>query len=68
MSEAAGRMDLEALLADALRPIDPPESLSSRVETTPSASPNTRADRGVTAWRGSARRRVRRMRSSMSRS
>ena len=37
MSEAAGRMDLEALLADALRPIDPPESLSSRVETTLSA-------------------------------
>ena len=37
MREAAGRMDLEALLADALRPIDPPESLSSRVETTLSA-------------------------------
>jgi hypothetical protein len=37
MSEAAGRMDLEALLADALRPIDPPESLSDRVETTLSA-------------------------------
>ena len=37
MNEAAGRMDLEALLADALRPIDPPESLASRVETTLSA-------------------------------
>jgi hypothetical protein len=30
-------MDLEALLADALRPIEPPESLASRVETTLSA-------------------------------
>ena len=30
-------MDLEALLADALRPIDPPEDLASRVETTLSA-------------------------------
>ena len=37
MTEAAGRMDMEALLADALRPIDPPESLASRVETTLSA-------------------------------
>jgi hypothetical protein len=32
-----GRMDLEALLADALRPMDPPEDLASRVETTLSA-------------------------------
>lgn len=32
-----GRMDLEALLADALRPIDPPEDLASRVEVTLSA-------------------------------
>jgi hypothetical protein len=30
-------LDLEALLADALRPIDPPESLTGRVETTLSA-------------------------------
>src|SRR5919106_5337412 len=37
MSEAAGRMDLESLLADALRPIEPPESLAGRVETTLSA-------------------------------
>ena len=36
MSEP-GRMDLEALLADALRPMDPPEKLASRVETTLSA-------------------------------
>ena len=37
MTEAAGHLDLEALLADALRPIEPPESLSGRVETTLSA-------------------------------
>jgi len=30
-------MDLEALLADALRPIEPPESLAGRLETTLSA-------------------------------
>ncbi len=34
MSEAAGRMDLEALLSDALRPIEPPEDFVGRVETT----------------------------------
>ncbi|MDQ2675848.1 MAG: hypothetical protein M3Y34_03485 [Actinomycetota bacterium] len=33
----AGKMDLEALLADALRPIDPPEDLAGRVEDTLSA-------------------------------
>lgn len=32
-----GQMDLEALLADALRPIEPPEDLAGRVETTLSA-------------------------------
>ena len=37
MTEAAGHLDLEALLADALRPIEPPESLTGRVETTLSA-------------------------------
>ena len=37
MTEAAGHMDLESLLADALRPIEPPESLAGRVETTLSA-------------------------------
>jgi hypothetical protein len=34
MSEHAGELNLERLLADALRPVDPPESLSARVETT----------------------------------
>lgn len=34
MNEAAGQMDLEALLTDALRPIEPPESLAGRVEGT----------------------------------
>jgi hypothetical protein len=37
MNEAAGHLDLEALLADALRPIEPPESLAGRLETTLSA-------------------------------
>jgi len=32
-----GRMDLETLLADALRPIEPPEDVAGRVETTLSA-------------------------------
>jgi hypothetical protein len=31
---ASGKLDLEALLADALRPVEPPERLSTRVETT----------------------------------
>ena len=34
MSSEAPGIDLEALLSDALRPIEPPERLSSRVETT----------------------------------
>lgn len=36
MSEGreSDRLDLEALLTDALRPIEPPERLSGRVETT----------------------------------
>jgi len=34
MSETAGQFDLERLLSDALRPIDPPEDLASRVEAT----------------------------------
>jgi hypothetical protein len=34
MSESAGNLDLEALLTDALRPIEPPEDLVSRVQTT----------------------------------
>src|SRR5437899_9653319 len=34
MTDPARPLDLEALLSDALRPIDPPESLSSRLEAT----------------------------------
>ena len=34
MSEEAGQLHLEALLSDALRPIEPPEDLVSRVEST----------------------------------
>ncbi len=37
MSEVPGHMDLESLLGDALRPIEPPESLAARVEDTLSA-------------------------------
>src|SRR5919204_4437357 len=37
MNEAAGRMHLESLLSDSLRPIEPPESLAGRVEATLSA-------------------------------
>jgi hypothetical protein len=34
MSESASNLRLERLLADALQPIEPPEDLASRVETT----------------------------------
>jgi H+/Cl- antiporter ClcA len=34
MSEHAGELNLEALLADALRPIEPPEDLATRVQST----------------------------------
>jgi hypothetical protein len=34
MSELERPLDLEELLADALRPIEPPESLASRLEST----------------------------------
>ena len=34
MTEHAGELNLERLLADALRPIDPPEDLATRMETT----------------------------------
>jgi hypothetical protein len=37
MSDPARHLDLEGLLADALRPIEPPEQLSGRVESTLSA-------------------------------
>jgi hypothetical protein len=32
MTEAAGDLNLERLLADALRPVDPPEDLATRME------------------------------------
>jgi hypothetical protein len=34
MSEPERHLDLERLLADALRPVEPPESLATRVEST----------------------------------
>ena len=34
MSDHAGELRLEALLRDALQPVEPPESLSMRLETT----------------------------------
>jgi len=34
MSEPDTRLDLERLLSDALRPIEPPENLATRVEAT----------------------------------
>ena len=34
MSEPGRQFDLERLLGDALRPIEPPEDLATRVETT----------------------------------
>jgi hypothetical protein len=34
MSEETGQLHLEALLSDALRPIEPPEDLVGRVEST----------------------------------
>jgi hypothetical protein len=34
MSESARHLDLEGLLSDALRPIEPPERLSARFEST----------------------------------
>lgn len=37
MSEHEGELNLEHLLSDALRPIDPPEDLATRMETTLSA-------------------------------
>jgi hypothetical protein len=37
MTEPRKELDLELLLADALRPIEPPERLSGRIETTLSA-------------------------------
>jgi hypothetical protein len=50
MTEAAGgKLDLEALLADALRPVDPPERLSTRLETTLTAITDAAAD-ALSSW------------------
>ena len=49
MSEDARALDLEALLADALRPIEPPESLASRLETT-LASITEQAAAELSSW------------------
>jgi hypothetical protein len=37
VSEAAGDLRLERLLTDALRPVDPPEDLATRLQSTLSA-------------------------------
>jgi hypothetical protein len=37
MNEAAGDLNLERLLTDALRPVDPPDDLATRMETALSA-------------------------------
>ncbi len=49
MTDQASPLDLEALLSDALRPIDPPESLSSRIETT-LASITEQAAAELSSW------------------
>jgi hypothetical protein len=49
MSEEARALDLEALLADALRPIEPPESLASRLEAT-LASITEQAAAELSSW------------------
>lgn len=49
MSERAGSWDVEALLSDALRPIEPPERLSSRVEDTLSAVTQAAAEE-LSGW------------------
>jgi hypothetical protein len=49
-SEAqSGRIDLESLLSDALRPIEPPESLPRRVEDTLSSLTEAAAT-SLSAW------------------
>jgi hypothetical protein len=49
MNETAPNFDLERLLADALRPIDPPEDLASRLETTLSSIAQQAAAE-LTSW------------------
>lgn len=43
MTEGLGYLNLERLLADALRPVDPPEDLVTRVESTLSSIANQAA-------------------------
>ena len=50
MADAAGgKLDLEALLADALRPVDPPERLSTRLESTLTAITDAAAE-ALSSW------------------
>lgn len=49
MSERSGSWDVERLLSDALRPIEPPERLSSRVEDTLSAVTQAAAEE-LSGW------------------
>jgi hypothetical protein len=49
MTEDARALDLEALLADALRPIEPPESLAGRLEAT-LASITEQAAAELSSW------------------
>jgi negative regulator of sigma E activity len=52
MAEAAdGSIDFESLLSDALRPIEPPEDLSTRVESTLSAI-TEHAAAELSSWAG----------------
>jgi hypothetical protein len=48
-SERGGSWDVEQLLADALRPIEPPERLSSRVEDTLAAVTQAAAEE-LSGW------------------
>jgi hypothetical protein len=49
MTDEARALDLETLLADALRPIEPPESLASRLEAT-LASITEQAAAELSSW------------------
>jgi H+/Cl- antiporter ClcA len=49
MSEAAPGWDVEQLLSDALRPVDPPERLSGRVEDTLAAVTQAAAEE-LSSW------------------
>ncbi len=54
---AAGGWDVEALLTDALRPIEPPERLSGRIEDTFAAITQTAAEDWVAGLRRAERAR-----------